>query len=260
MNRMRVPALAGLFVVAGVFAVTPAQDKGSWGTLKGQIKLTASPEPRKVDVTTDKEHCLSKGPLVYEDVVVNPKSKGVKNVIVWLRPDTDNRKDPFPKDRIHPALAKGSAKHHVIDQPCCQFEPRVLAARAGDTLEVKNTAPVPHNVNYSSDAETFNVTVPSGKNFNLNKPLEAQSTPIPFKCDIHPWMAGRIRVFDHPYFAVTDANGNFEIKDAPAGKWRLVIWHENGFHKGREGVLGMPVEVKGGGTTEVPPVELQLPK
>ena len=75
----------------------------------------------------------------------------------------------------------------------------------------------------------------------MTEPLKAETPPIPFKCDIHPWMKGYVRVFDHPYFAVTDEDGKFEIKNAPAGKWRIVYWHENGFHKGREGAVGFPV-------------------
>src|SRR6185436_9620569 len=131
--------LAGVSALVVGLSTSPAQNAGDWGTVKGQIKLSATPEPRKVDVNNDKEHCLSKGPLVYEDVVVNPKNKGVKNVIVWLRPDTTNRKDAFPQDKVHPSLAKAPAKNHVVDQPCCQFVPRVLAAREGDTIEFKNS-------------------------------------------------------------------------------------------------------------------------
>lgn len=67
-------------------------------------------------------------------------------------------------------------------------------------------------------------------------------------------------MFDHPYFAVTDADGAFEIKDAPPGKWRLVYWHENGYHKGRAGAFGFPVEAKPGAVTDLPPVSLELPK
>ena len=261
MTRFRLLALlAGVSALVAGLSLSPAQNAGDWGAVKGQIKLSAAPEAKKVDVTNDKEHCLSKGPLVYENLVVNPKTKGVKNVVVWLRPDTNDRKDAFPKDKIHPRLANAPSKNHVIDQPCCQFVPRVLAARAGDTIEFKNSAPVSHNVNYSSDAESINPTLPAGKSLKLANPLVAQSTPIPFKCDIHPWMGGRVRVFDHPYFATTDENGNFEIKDAPAGKWRLVIWHEDGFHKGRQGVLGTPIVIKGGGTLELQPTELELPK
>ncbi len=248
-----------LLTALTALAATASTAAAQYGGLKGQIVMSKAPDTRKVDVTADKEHCLSKGDLKYEDLIVDPKSKGVKYVVVWLRPDTEDRKDQFPKDKVHPNLAKAAPKNHVVDQPCCQFIPRIIAARAGDTLEVKNTSPVPHNVNYNSDAESFNVTIPSMATHKPAKPLEAQPTPILFKCDIHSWMQGRIRVFDHPYFAVTKDDGTFEIKDAPVGKWRLVVWHEGGFHKGREGVLGMPVEVTDGKTTEVPTVDLELP-
>lgn len=246
--------LAATIAVAGASAAH-AQE---WGTIKGQVKMSKPPTAVAVNVTTDKAHCESKGPLVQEDVIVG-KTGGVKAVVVWLRPDSEDRKAAFPQDKIKPELAKPAAKNHVIDQPCCQFVPRIVAARVGDTLEFKNSAPVNHNTNYASDAEPFNVNLPPGGS-KKTMPLQAQSSPIPFKCDVHPWMAGRVRVFDHPYFAITDENGNFEIKDAPAGKWRLVYWHENGYHKGRNGLLGFPVEVKGGATTDVPAIDLQLPK
>jgi hypothetical protein len=249
-----------LTVAAAAVALTASTAAAQYGGLKGQVILSKAPEGRKVDVTADKEHCLSKGELKYEDIIVDGKTKGVKNVVVWLRPDSNDRKETFPKDKIHPNLAKAAPKNHVIDQPCCQFVPRILAAREGDTLEVKNSSPVPHNVNYNSDAESFNVTIPSMGTLKTKKPLEVQATPILFKCDIHSWMQGRVRVFDHPYFAVTRDDGTFEIKDAPAGKWRLVIWHEGGFHKGRDGVTGMPVEVTDGKTTELKPVDLELPQ
>ena len=53
--------------------------------------------------------------------------------------------------------------------------------------------------------------------------LVADRFPITVSCTIHPWMRAWIRVFDHPYYAVTDDNGHFEIKDAPAGEYRLVV-------------------------------------
>ncbi len=259
MQRLRILSLvAGVLALSAMLPSTRAAD-GDWTTIKGQVILSSAGDAKKIDPTTDKDHCLSKGPLVSSDILVNAKSKGVKNVVVWLRPDSKDRKATFPAEKIHPDLVKASAKSHVIDQPCCQFEPRIIAARTGDTLEVKNSAPVAHNINYNSDAEQFNVTLQSGKSHKLSQPLATQNTPILFKCDIHPWMQGRVRVFDHPYFAITDENGNFEIKNVPAGTWRIVYWHENGFHKGRDGILGFPVEAKGA-TTELKPVELELPK
>lgn len=255
MQRLRFAVLA-----AGVFALTAnTVHAQGYGTIKGQVILPNPPAKTEINITTDKEHCLSKGKQLPTDILVDPDSKGVKNIIVWLRPDDKNRRAPFPKDKIKPELVKVAPKTHIIDQPCCQFEPRVIAAREGDKLEIKNSAPVPHNINYSSDAESFNVTVQPGKSYAAQQPLAAQSSPIPFKCDIHPWMAGRVRVFDHPYFAITDKDGKFEIKDAPEGNWRVVYWHENGYHKGRAGLLGFPVTVKKDGVTQLDTVTLELP-
>lgn len=258
MRSLRVPALsAGLFVLAGGLTAQ-AQN---WSTVTGRVKLPAAPEARKIDATTDKEFCTKDGPVVDESLLVG-KTGGVQNVVVWLRPDSADRAAKFPADKINPALT-GKATERLIDQPCCQFIPRVTAAMAGDKLVVRNSAKVAHNTNMSGGDENpglvFNINLPPGGVNAPAAPLAAQRTPIPFKCDIHPWMKGYLRVFDHPYFAVTDADGKFTIKDAPEGKWRLVVWHENGFHKGREGVLGTPIDIKGP-THTVDPINLELPK
>jgi len=240
-----------------------AQAVGDYVTIKGQVKLATIPKPDEVNVTTDKPICCKDGaPLLDTKVIANAKTGGVKNVIVWLRPDDEDRTKTFPQDKIHPDLAKPKSVKHTIDQPNCQFEPRVLAAREGDTLVVKNSATIGHNVNYSSDAESINLTIPPGKQHELAQALKTQRTPIAFKCDIHPWMAGRLRVFDHPYYATTDADGKFEIKLVPAGKWKVVYWHEGGFHKGKDGILGFPIDTKDAtkGTMELKPLDLELPK
>jgi hypothetical protein len=71
-------------------------------------------------------------------------------------------------------------------------------------------------------------------------------------------MGAWIRVFDHPYFAVTDADGKFEIKNAPAGKCRIVIWQESiGYRGGAKGKEGTPIEVKADGVTELKPFDIQ---
>jgi hypothetical protein len=72
-------------------------------------------------------------------------------------------------------------------------------------------------------------------------------------------MKAWVRVFDHPYFAITDGDGKFEIKNAPAGDFRLVIWHEGvGWVKG--GKTGTPITIKAGGDTDLGKVEMTPPK
>ncbi len=57
-------------------------------------------------------------------------------------------------------------------------------------------------------------------------PLKGVDKPGKVGCDIHSWMEAYWLVLDNPYFAVTDEKGNFEIKDAPAGDQKVVVWAE----------------------------------
>ncbi|MDB5310060.1 MAG: hypothetical protein JWO38_4262 [Gemmataceae bacterium] len=256
---------AAIAAVAAMIAPAPvsAEDAaGQWATIKGQVVFPAGkdiPERKKLEVSQDKAHCLSKGDILDESVVVNPKNRGVKNVVVWLRPDdAKDAKAKLPAAKIHPSDAQRKPKDVVIDQPVCMFAPRVTVARVGDTIVVKNSAPVAHNFFWtSSNNGDANPTVTKETEWRMEQPLKPETTPIQYKCSIHPWMAGYVRVFDHPYFAVTDENGNFEIKNAPVGKFRLVYWHENGFKGGAPGRFGDPVEVKGP-TTELKPTEYDV--
>jgi plastocyanin len=200
-----------------------------------------------VQVTQDKAHCLSKGDILDQTLIVNEKNRGIKNVVVWLRPDDKDPKSKLAANQIHPDDQKRKGADVEIDQPCCMFTPRITLARVGDTIVVKNSAPVPHNFFWTSGNNgNQNPNIPPGGNAKVG-PLVAENTPIQYKCSIHPWMSGYVRVFEHPYFAVTDDDGKFTIPNAPVGKFRLVAWHEKvGFLGGREGRFGTPVEIKGG--------------
>lgn len=254
---MRLKALLTLSAVA-VAAVAHADEK--FVTVKGKILFEKAPKAEVLTVTTDKETCCKDGDLVSNKILVDAKSKGLANVVVFLRPDSDDREAKFPAEKIHPDLAKPKAATHTVDQPKCQFEPRVVVAREGDKLVVKNSSGIAHNVNFSSEALNFNVTVPGGKDHAVKDDLKADRRPSLFKCDIHPWMQGRLFVFDHPYYALTNKDGEFELKDVPVGKWRVVYRHEGGFHKGKDGSLGFPIEVKGDKKTmEMDKVEFEMP-
>jgi hypothetical protein len=63
---------------------------------------------------------------------------------------------------------------------------------------------------------------------------------IQVKCDAHPWMRATIYSSRHPYVTISDAEGNFEIKDIPSGTYKVRFWHE-GFEE-----VVKEIEVKGG--------------
>jgi hypothetical protein len=228
-----------------------------WATIKGQVVYpTDKPIPKRqpLAVDVDKPACLAKGPILDESVIVNPKNRGIKNVVVYLRPEKINATQ-FAKEQIHPDDLKRKPAEITITQPCCMFVDRITVARVGDTIVVKNPANIVHNFFWVSDKNgQHNPNVPSMNSWKMPAPLVAESTPIPYKCTVHPWMSGFVRIFEHPYYAVTDDDGKFEIKNAPVGKFRIVYWHETGVRGGKD---GEPITILGP-TMEMKPIEFEV--
>jgi hypothetical protein len=236
---------------------------GEWGTIKGQVVWGGEAIPQrkeiaKVNENQDKAHCLAKGPLLDEEWVVNKDNKGVRWTFVWLdlSPEAKAAKQKLP---VHPTLAEIKVKNVEIDQPHCQFIPHVVALREGQSLVAKNSAPVNHNVKWTGSQKNpgGNVILPPGKSHTITD-LMADRFPVNLECNIHPWMKGVVRIFDHPYFAVTDADGKFEIKDAPAGNYQLVIWHDSmGYRGGAAGRNGTAITIKKGEVTDLGKFDLK---
>src|SRR5262245_14977346 len=151
-------ALALLGLVPAVAARAGDEDK--YTTVRGRIvwdDAKGPPPARKPIVATkDEEVCAKDKDFNTEEVIVNAKTKGVKNVVVWLAPEPPagggKLKDlpPFKPADIHPALAKPSKPDVEIDQPCCRFIPHVQAAQEGQNMIIKNSASVPHNAKWTS--------------------------------------------------------------------------------------------------------------
>lgn len=222
---------------------TPATDSAGWGTLRGRVVFAGDklPESSPLKVEKDMEHCLAKGAIKSEQWVVNPQNRGVRWAVVFLKPAKGK------KLAVHETLRKPNQDEVVIDQPQCAFEPHVLAMREGQNLLAKNPSPVPHNVMFKGFKNSANVQIPPGQSHVFRPELE--SGAIKLGCGAHAWMEGYLWVFDHPYFAVTDGDGNFEIKLAPSGAQNLVVWHEVPEYV--PDPKGQPVEIKPDGTTDV---------
>ena len=243
MFRVRLLALPVAFTIVTCLSANAAD----WATVKGQVVFPAGkaiPKQAPLTVTQDKAHCLSKGPILDESVIVNPKNRGVKNVVVWLRPDSTDNKAKLAKKDIFPGDARRNTVEHVITQPCCMFNDRVTLARVGDKIVVKNPAGTSQLFLVQRQQRRVQPDHPQDGEFKMPNALVAEGPPIQYKCTIHGWMTGYVRIFDHPYYAITDEDGKFEIKNAPAGKYRIVYWHENGYRGGAEGRFGDPIVIK----------------
>ncbi len=126
--------------------------------------------------------------------------------------------------------------------------PQSDGSAAGQTLVVKSSPNINHNANFSSENNgALNPTIPAGSPpITLVDKLVEEPGAMIVACNIHPWMKSTVRVFDHPYYAITDEDGKFEIKLAPTGKFRVFIWHPtNGWKDGAKGRFGETMEIKG---------------
>ncbi len=228
-------------------AATPLQD--GWAKLKGQVVWDGQvPAQPKIVPGVNQNVCAQDKRPLEEDFIIDQKTNGLKNVFVWIRPAGAKGDDAFPAKLINPALVKPDSPTVSINQPCCRFIPHVLAAREGQQLIINNNAPIAHNSKWSSSKNgDYNPLIPAGDKFTLPQPLVFERGEITLQCSLHSWMKAHVRVFDHPYFAVTDAEGNFEINNAPAGKFSLYIHHPaNGWLNGAVGRNGTPIVIKAG--------------
>jgi len=143
--------------------------------------------------------------------------KTAENIVVYVDVIPDKKFDA-PKDHI------------VIDQRKMAFLPHVVAVQQGTTVEFLNSDPVGHNVYWPSVSGNKKLahnlgTWPKGD----KKPFQFNDLGVvSLLCNVHPEMSGYVVVVPTPYFAVTDKDGNFEIKNVPAGKYTLKTWSEDG--------------------------------
>ncbi len=124
---------------------------------------------------------------------------------------------------------------------------------------MKSSDPVGHNVRMTgfTNPGINQVVAPNG---TLTVKLVAERLPLRVGCDIHPWMHGHVMVFDHPFFAVTGADGSFELKGVPAGDYQLVVWQEKVGYVTPGAGRGMPVHVAAGQASEVGEIKIDPAK
>lgn len=234
-----------------------ALEAKAFGVLKGKVTYDGDPPAddgklkKQMEEHKDKEVCLA-GDSAEFTWRVNPENKGVENVVIFVEPPTDKY--------FKPDEAAWKKEDVAVDQPHCAFEPHVLVAfpgyydgkgikETGQKVTIKNSAPIAHNTKYAGDTlknAGGNITI-QPKTENVIKLKPDAKTPISLNCDFHKFMKGYIWALDTPYYAVTDKDGNYEIKGVPAGtKVRLFTWHEgtNFFNEGA--AAGQTIELKEG--------------
>jgi plastocyanin len=157
--------------------------------------------------------CMPEGPTLSEVVLVGP-GNGLQNVFVYVKDGLGDRTFQAPKTPV------------VLDQQGCKYRPHVFGVQVGQPMVIKNSDGTLHNVHAVPKANT---------EFNFGQPLKGMETKrtfdqpeimVPFRCDVHGWMAAYGGVVPHSFFAVTANDGTFEIKGLPAGTFTIETWHE----------------------------------
>jgi len=178
------------------------------------------PVPQKVTVDKDVEVC-GKCNLVHETLLVDPNSKGIRNVIVMLTGDLGK------SVAVHESYKETETADVVFDNEHCRFEPHVVLLRATQKLVMRARDPIASNVkiDMSPRNPSINITIASGGTYEKQFP-RAESMPRKITCPVHTWELAWIVVKDHPYMAATDEQGNFAITNVPAGKQEFMFWQE----------------------------------
>ena len=220
-------ATVGLASRAGAYEAVAVTDGG---TLSGAVTYEGTaPPPQKIDVTKDPEVC---GKDKTAPNLLVGQGGGIANVVVVVNA-TKGKKLEVP------------AQNPTFDQKTCEFHPHVLAFPAGSTIDVTNSDGILHNIHTTSTVNpSQNQAQPKFKQ-KIQLKVEKPEWPINVKCDVHGWMSGYWISEEHPYFAVTDANGAFKIADLPPGDYQVELWQE------KLGKKTMPASIKAKDETKV---------
>ncbi len=253
--------VVGVSFVPSATASTPAGFIGSavvgqadFGTIKGRLVYggATAPEPKKLDNKAQNPEVCGKKQLFDQRLKVDPKNLGIEFGFAYL---------VAPKGANPKAIEDLVAKSPTVsvDQKDCEFIPHSVALLDKQTLVFTSSDAVGHNVHISGFSNPgINQAVATGG--KLEAKLVAEKRSMPLVCDIHTWMSGNILVLNHPFFAVTKADGSFEITGVPAGAQNLIIWQEKVGYISIGGTKGMPVEVSAGKTTDVGDIKLDPTK
>ena len=184
-------------------------------SITGVVRLRGTPPPEKllpIDPTCsailDRKIPNTRFYLVGADA-------GLGDVFVYIRSGLKSPKWAPPYQAL------------LINQVGCDFQPYVAGAQTGQTIRVRNSDPILHNVHATPVVGTnqeFNVVQPH-RSADASFVWQVPELFLRLKCDVHPWMFAYVSVLDHPFFGVTDANGNLRMLAPPPGRYEIEAVH-----------------------------------
>ena len=193
---------------------TKRVDAATAGSIAGRVTYAGqapAPAARRIDADPA---CAASGNTLTDESLLVDGSGGLKNAFVHVKDGLDGYAFDAPASPV------------VLDQKGCRYEPHVFGVRVGQPIEILNSDATLHNVHAMPQVNgEFNQSMPL-LGMKLRETFTAPEIGVPFKCDVHGWMASYAGIVAHPYFAVTDASGRFSLPNLPPGTYTLEVWHE----------------------------------
>lgn len=206
--RLRTPTATLVACTLVWAAIAPGWASG--GAIKGTVKFTGAPiKQEMLPVTTDHFVC---GKEKASEALLLSADKGIRYAVVSLRNPPAGVKWPGP---VRPVQ---------MDYKDCVYVPHVVLVPVGGTVEFLNSDRVLHNLHsQSSENRAFNRTQPTGRTIPI---VFAKAETVRVGCDLHPWMRAWVVVIEHPFYVITDEQGEFTLDNVPPGKYTLQVWQE----------------------------------
>ena len=215
---MRTAAIVLLLACSSAAADAPK------GVIKGHVLFEGEPPERATLDRKSDPFCAKQTETADSDDVIVTKGK-LAGVLVRIK-NGDAGKHTAPTTAV------------VIDQKGCMYTPHVSGIVAGQKILVRNSDGTFHNVHGKLQGKDLVNKMQAAKAADI--PIEATATGgdvIELDCGVHPWMKAFVTVQDHPYFAVTGADGTFAISGLAPGAYTLEAWHPT------LGSKSMPVKI-----------------
>ena len=189
-------------------------DAATAGSISGTVKFEGTP-PANAPIRLSKDCVPVASASAVNEAVIVGADGALKNAFVYVKSGLD---------RAYTFDTPGKPVELV--QQGCVYAPRVMGVRVGQAIDVVNSDATMHNVHALPMVnQEFNQSQPV-KDSHLQHVFTAPEQMVRFMCNVHGWMASYVGVMDHPYFAVSDDAGKFEIPNLPPGTYTLEAWHE----------------------------------
>jgi len=207
-------------------------DVNDGGTITGTVKWSGpAPKGPAIGINKDPEVCDPQGQKKRDlERLLVAANGGVANTVVFLKDISKGKTMDLPEE------------HQFLNQKTCRYEPHVLLVPTDGTLRIKSSDPVLHTV-HMSGASDYNLPFPFA-NQTVSRTMN-RSGVVDLRCNAgHVWMNAEMFVVTHPYYAITDEDGNFRLTNVPPGEYEIEAWHEGWKVVGQGSVYDVMTQVR----------------